>query len=65
MGGIWLVMETAVSEWTAQTLVEEQKQQSDLDAFAGQAVGFVPSPQEKNKPTDDMNMDHMDMKRGA
>ena len=49
MGGIWLVLETAVSEWPAQTLVEEQKQKSDLDVFAGQAVGFVPSPREKDK----------------
>ncbi len=30
MGGIWLVVEAAVSERTAQTLVEEQEQKSDL-----------------------------------
>ena len=35
MGGVWLVVETAVSKWTAQTLVEEEKQKSDLEAFAG------------------------------
>ena len=39
MNGVWLVVEAAVSKWTEQTLVEEQKQKSDLDAFAGQAVG--------------------------
>ena len=35
MGGVWLTVETAVSQWTAQTLVEEEKQKSDLEAFAG------------------------------
>ena len=35
MGGIWLVVEAAVSERTAQTLVEEQEQKSDLDTFTG------------------------------
>ena len=35
MGGIWLVVEAAVSERTAQTLVEEQEQKSDLDTFSG------------------------------
>ena len=34
-GGVWLVVETAVSKWTAQMLVEEEKQKSDLEAFAG------------------------------
>ena len=39
MGGVWLVVKAAVSKWTAQALVEEQKQESDLEAFAGQAIG--------------------------
>ena len=34
-------MEAAVGEGTAEALVEEQKQQSDVDAFAGQAVGVA------------------------
>ena len=33
--GFWLVVEAAVSERTAQALVEEQEQQSDLNTFAG------------------------------
>ena len=39
MGGVWSVVKAAVSKWTAQALVEEQKQKSDLEAFAGQAIG--------------------------
>jgi hypothetical protein len=39
MVGVWLMVKATVSKWTAQTLVEEQKEQSDLKAFAGQAVG--------------------------
>ena len=39
MGGVWLVVKAAVSKWTAQALVEEQKQKSDLEAFAGQPIG--------------------------
>jgi hypothetical protein len=35
MVGVWLVVEAAVSERTAQALVEEQEQKSDLDTFAG------------------------------
>jgi len=38
-GRVGAVMETAVSQRAAQTLVEELKQQSDLETFAGQAVG--------------------------
>jgi hypothetical protein len=34
MGGVWLVVETAVSKRTAQTLVEEEKQKSDLEGDA-------------------------------
>jgi hypothetical protein len=30
-----ILSETAVSKWTAQALVEEEKQKSDLEAFAG------------------------------
>jgi hypothetical protein len=33
-------IDKTVSKRTAQTLVEEQKQQSDLEAFTGQAVGI-------------------------
>src|SRR5258705_6451662 len=40
MVGVWLVVKATVSKRTAQTLVKEQKQQSDLEAFAGQAVGI-------------------------
>ena len=42
---------------TPAALASDKEMQRDL--------GFVPSPQEKSKPTDDMNMDHLDMKRGA
>ena len=35
MSGIWTVVETAVSKGATQALVEEQEQQSDLDAFSG------------------------------
>ena len=35
MGGIWLVVEAAVSEWTAQALVEKQEKKSHLDTFGG------------------------------
>jgi len=33
MDGFWLVVEAAVSERTAQALVEEQEQQSDLNTL--------------------------------
>jgi hypothetical protein len=33
--GVWLVVEAAVSERTAEAFVEDQEQQSDLDTFAG------------------------------
>ena len=33
--GVRTVMETAVSKRSAQALVEEQEQQSNLDAFSG------------------------------
>ena len=42
-GRIWLVVEAAVSHGTAETLVEEQKQESDLNAFGRQAVGIAPA----------------------
>jgi len=35
MGGIRKVMEATVSQWSAQTFVEEQEQQGNLDAFGG------------------------------
>ena len=35
MGGVGLVVEAAVSEWTAQALVKEQEQKSHLKTFAG------------------------------
>jgi hypothetical protein len=41
MGRVGAVMETAVSKRAAQTLVEKQEQQSDLNAFAGEAVGVA------------------------
>jgi hypothetical protein len=39
--GVRTVMETAVSKRSAQALVEEQKQQRDLDAFRGEAIGIA------------------------
>ena len=41
MGRVGAVMETAVSKRAAQTLVEKQEQQRDLDAFGGEAVGVA------------------------
>src|SRR2546423_8697674 len=41
MGSVGAVMETAVSKRAAQTLVEIQEQQSDLNAFGGEAVGVA------------------------
>lgn len=41
MLGIRLVVEAAVCERTAEALVEEQKQESDLNAFGRQAVGVA------------------------
>ena len=41
MLGIRLVVEAAVCERTAESLVEEQKQENDLNAFGGQAVGIA------------------------
>ena len=35
MDGVWMVVEAAVSERTAQALVKEQEQKSDRDTFAG------------------------------
>ncbi|MGA3028541.1 MAG: hypothetical protein ABSF98_27660 [Bryobacteraceae bacterium] len=35
------MVEAAVCERTAEPLVEEQKQESDLNAFGGQAVGIT------------------------
>jgi hypothetical protein len=43
MLGIRLVVEAAVCERTTEALVEEQKQQRDLDAFGRQAVGLAPA----------------------
>ena len=39
--GIWLVMEATVCQRTAEELVEEQKQESELNAFGRQAVGIA------------------------
>jgi hypothetical protein len=41
VSGIGLVMEAAVSQRTAESFVEKQEQQSDLEAFAGEAVGVA------------------------
>ena len=41
MGRVGAVMETAVSKRAAQPLVEEQEQQSDLDAFGGKAISVT------------------------
>jgi hypothetical protein len=41
VGGIRTVMETAVSKRAAQALVEEQEQQSNVDALGGEAIGVV------------------------
>src|SRR5204862_1255373 len=41
MGRVGAVMETAVSQRAAQALVEEQEQQSNLDAFGGEAIGVA------------------------
>ena len=37
--GDWAVVEAAVGERTAEPFVEEEKEQRDLDAFWGEAVG--------------------------
>ena len=37
------VVEAAVGEWTAEPLVKEEKQQRNLDAFWGEAVGVAGS----------------------
>jgi hypothetical protein len=37
------VVEAAVGEWTAEPFVEEEKQQRNLDAFWGEAVGVAGS----------------------
>ncbi len=39
--GIGLVVESAVGQRTAKTLVEEQEQQRHLQAFSGEAVGIT------------------------
>jgi hypothetical protein len=39
--GIGFVMESAMGERTAEALVEEQKQESDVNAFRGKAVGVA------------------------
>ena len=38
---VWSVVETAVSERSAQTLVEEEEERCDLDALGGEAVGIA------------------------
>src|ERR1700704_2808410 len=38
---VGLMMEAAVFQGTAQSFVEEQKQQRDLEAFAGEAIGVA------------------------
>jgi hypothetical protein len=46
--GIGLVVEAAVGQWPTETLVEEQKEQCDLEAFCSEAVsvpGAVPLQQ--------------------
>jgi hypothetical protein len=35
VNGVWLVVKAAFSEWTTETLVEEERQKSDLETFAG------------------------------
>ena len=40
---VWLVVEAAVGEWSAQTFVEKWKQQRDLDTFWGETVGVAGS----------------------
>ena len=37
------VVEAAVGEWTAEPFVKEEKQQRNLDAFWGEAVGVAGS----------------------
>lgn len=39
--GVGPVVKAAVGEWPAQTLVKEQKEQGELNAFCGQAVGVA------------------------
>jgi hypothetical protein len=41
VGKIRLVMEEAVGQGATEALVEEQKQESDLDAFGGEAIGIA------------------------
>ena len=38
VSGIGLMMETAVGQGAAQALVEEQEQEGDLEAFAGETA---------------------------
>ena len=41
VGKIRLVMEEAVGQGATEALVEEQKQESDVDAFGGEAIGIA------------------------
>ena len=41
VSGVGLMMEEAVGQGATQALVEEQKQESDLDAFGGEAIGIA------------------------
>jgi hypothetical protein len=41
IGEIGFVMEAAVGERAAQALVKEEKQEGDVDAFGGEAVGVT------------------------
>ena len=41
VSSIWVMMEAAVGEGPTQPLMEEEKEQRDLDAFVGEAVGVA------------------------
>ena len=41
MMGVGAVMEAAVGEWAAETFVEEQKEQRNLNPLGGETVGIA------------------------
>ncbi len=43
LGGIWLVMESAVCQGAAESFVKEEEQDRDVNALSGQPVGISSS----------------------
>ena len=50
VSGIRLVMEAAVGQRATEALVEEEKQESDLDAFGGEAANSFHPVRAKHDP---------------